>query len=53
MIRYLSCQQKSLVRQIFLVHGEEETKHSFAKRLMDEGYGKVTVPRKNEVYELE
>lgn len=52
MMRYLSCQQKSVVKQVFLVHGEPETKEAFSKRLNEDGYRNVTVPKKNEVYEL-
>jgi metallo-beta-lactamase family protein len=51
-MRYLSCQQKSVVKQMFLVHGENDTKQAFAKRLKDDGYSNVTVPKRNEVYEL-
>jgi metallo-beta-lactamase family protein len=52
MMRYLSCQQKDVVKQVFLVHGENETKHAFSKRLIDDGFKNVTVPKKNEVYDL-
>lgn len=52
MIRYLSCQQKSVVKQIFLVHGEPETKQAFSERLMGEGFNLVTIPKRNEIVEL-
>jgi metallo-beta-lactamase family protein len=52
MMRYLSCQQKSVVKGIFLVHGEHESKQAFSKHLKDEGYKNITVPKRNEIYEL-
>lgn len=52
-IRFLSCQQKSIVKKIFLVHGEADTKASFRDKLLQEGYGDVAIPAKNEVVALD
>ncbi|PBQ33401.1 MBL fold metallo-hydrolase [Sphingobacteriaceae bacterium] len=53
MIRFLSCQHKSTVKKIFLVHGEAETKSVFSDKLLAEGYNEVVIPAKGEVFELE
>lgn len=50
MIRFLSCQDKSKVKEIFLVHGEPNTKVSFKEKLMAEGYKRITIPNKNETF---
>jgi metallo-beta-lactamase family protein len=52
-IRFLSCQQKNIVKKIFLVHGEEKTKTIFRGKLLAEGFGEIIIPKKDEVFELE
>lgn len=52
-IRYLSCQDKSKVRKIFLVHGETEAKTSLKEKLLSEKYKSVSIPVKGETYELD
>jgi metallo-beta-lactamase family protein len=43
-LRFLSCQEKSTVKTIFLVHGETKTKKTFRKKLLDEGFTEVRIP---------
>ncbi|MES2516068.1 MAG: MBL fold metallo-hydrolase [Bacteroidota bacterium] len=52
MIRFLSCQQKSVVKSVFLVHGEGDAKTVFRDKLLQQGYQKVIVPSKLEVFDL-
>jgi metallo-beta-lactamase family protein len=52
MIRFLSCQQKSVVKSVFLVHGEHDTKTVFREKLLQEGYHKVIIPAKYEIFDL-
>ncbi len=52
-IRYLSCQNAKKVKTIFLVHGEPETKVAFREKLLAEGYPKVVIPKRGEMYPLE
>jgi metallo-beta-lactamase family protein len=52
MLRYLSCQRASSVKKIFLVHGEEHSKESFAARLREAGFPDVVIPRKGETFEV-
>ncbi len=52
LLRYLSCQDKSKIKKVILVHGEEETQENFAKTLRENGYSDVLVPKKGERLEL-
>jgi metallo-beta-lactamase family protein len=52
MIRFLSCQDKTKVKTIFLVHGEAEAKVSFKDKLVKEGYENVSIPLKDESFVL-
>jgi metallo-beta-lactamase family protein len=53
MIRFLSCQNKKLVKKLFLVHGEDDAKEIFKERLIEAGYLDVQIPEKNEIFELD
>ncbi len=50
--QYLSCQDSSLVKDIFVVHGEEEVQLDFQKRLQKKGYQNVVVPKMHETISL-
>lgn len=52
MIRYISCQEKRRLKQIFLVHGEAETQVHFQETLNKEGFKRVYIPEHKEVVEL-
>ena len=52
MIRFLSCQDKSALEKIFLVHGEYETQKKYASTLMSEGYENIEIPAKGQEYEI-
>ncbi|MCC7297352.1 MAG: MBL fold metallo-hydrolase, partial [Bacteroidia bacterium] len=43
MIQYLSCQNKEGVKEIFLVHGNENALGAWKSRLLNEGFKKVTI----------
>ncbi|MEI8136026.1 MAG: MBL fold metallo-hydrolase RNA specificity domain-containing protein, partial [Bacteroidota bacterium] len=53
LLRFLSCQDKKQVKTIFLVHGEDAAKISLKEKLLKEGYPKVIIPVKQDVFELE
>lgn len=53
LIRYLSCQDKARVKTLFLVHGEEEAKQVFRRKLIAEGYPRVVIAEKGAVVELD
>lgn len=52
MLRYISCQEKRRIKQIFLVHGEAETQSHFLNTLNKEGYKRVHIPEHKESVEL-
>lgn len=52
MIRFLSCQNKNLVKDIFLVHGNLEACEAFAQKLKTIGFKNITIPEKGKVYTI-
>jgi metallo-beta-lactamase family protein len=53
LIKFLSCQDKSKIKKIFLVHGDLDAKVSFKEKLMDEGYKEIIIPNKTEIFTLD
>ncbi|MFD1816332.1 metallo-beta-lactamase family protein [Pseudarcicella hirudinis] len=47
-IEFLSCQEQSQVKEVFLVHGEYETQQIFRQKLIDIGWNNVTIPAMRE-----
>jgi len=52
MIDFLSCQDKSKVKQLFLVHGNEDVMGDFKIKLMEVGFNNIAIPELNDFYEL-
>ncbi|MDR1726269.1 MAG: MBL fold metallo-hydrolase [Bacteroidales bacterium] len=52
MVKWLECQNKSKIKQIYLVHGEAKTQENFAKFLNEKGYANVKIPNKGESVSL-
>jgi metallo-beta-lactamase family protein len=52
MYKYLSCQEKKKVKEIFLVHGEIPAQERYKTYLQENGYEKVSIPVKREEVEL-
>lgn len=52
MMRYISCQNKSKIKHLFLVHGEAETQEHFKQTLESEGYKNISIPTFREAVEL-
>ena len=52
MQRYLSCQDKTKVKELFLVHGELPAQQIYKQYLIDNGFQKVSIPVKKEMVEL-
>ena len=52
LLRYLSCQDKTKLKKVILVHGEEETQQHFADTLRENGYSDVFIPKKGDRLEL-
>lgn len=52
LLQFLSCQDKTKIKNLFLVHGEDDSKIEFKKTLMAKGYQLVIIPRKAEAFTL-
>jgi metallo-beta-lactamase family protein len=50
--QFLSCQDPSLVQQLFLVHGEYQVQQKFAGRLRNRGFKHVAIPEYHQEYEF-
>ena len=50
--QFLSCQNKAVVKEIFLVHGEEDVQFDFQNRLNKKGYTHVSIPKLHETFQL-
>ncbi len=52
LLKFLSCQEASEVKNVFLVHGEHQTQEAFAARLSIKEFPIVTIPSMHEEFEL-
>jgi metallo-beta-lactamase family protein len=53
LLQFLSCQETSGVKKVFLVHGEYSVQKQFAQRLNSKGYKDVEIPELHEEIQLE
>jgi|JI9StandDraft_1071089.scaffolds.fasta_scaffold46153_2 metallo-beta-lactamase family protein len=52
LLQFLSCQDKSKIKSLFLVHGEEEAKKAFKEKLLETEYTNVVIPGPGDVFDL-
>ena len=52
MVNFLSCQNKSGLSKIFIVHGEYETQKKYVSTLSDEGFKNIEIPAKGQEFDL-
>jgi metallo-beta-lactamase family protein len=52
LLKFLSSQDPSLIKQLFLVHGEYEVQQNFAQRLKNHGFKHVTIPEYHQEYDF-
>jgi metallo-beta-lactamase family protein len=52
MISFLSCQDKSALKKMFIVHGEYETQKKYVVTLQTEGFQNIEIPAKGQEYEI-
>lgn len=52
LLKFLECQDKELVRKIFLIHGDNESRKFFSEKLVENGYDHVETPELGDAYEL-
>lgn len=53
LLEFLSCQDASMVKKVFLVHGEPEVQKDFATRLNLKGFEQVEIPGLHNEYDLD
>jgi metallo-beta-lactamase family protein len=52
MIRFLSSQNAAAVKNIFLVHGDEDVMHVYQNHLSDAGFNKTYIPSYKEIISI-
>ena len=52
LIQFLSCQDPSKVKKVFLVHGEPDAQDEFKAKLQGLGYNEVKTPEMGESFEM-
>lgn len=45
MIKFINCQNKDEIKEIFLVHGEDDSRNYLKKELIKVGYKNITIPK--------
>lgn len=53
MLHWLQCQEHSLIKKLFLVHGEYEVQENFAHRLKQHGFKNVEIPNRHQAFHLD
>ncbi|MBN1157820.1 MAG: MBL fold metallo-hydrolase [Bacteroidales bacterium] len=51
LLQFLDCQDKELVKRVFLVHGDLDSQQFFSEQLNDNGYANVEIPEFGQVFE--
>ncbi|MGZ4054366.1 MAG: MBL fold metallo-hydrolase RNA specificity domain-containing protein [Bacteroidia bacterium] len=52
MMKYFECQDKTKIKQVFLVHGEYETQLNWKEKLIAAGYKNISIPARGDIIEL-
>ncbi|MBS1651026.1 MAG: MBL fold metallo-hydrolase [Bacteroidetes bacterium] len=52
LLRFVSCQDVSKTKTIFLVHGENDAKEAYKTELLKKGFKNVIIPKKLDYYDL-
>lgn len=52
MMKYLSCQDATKVRRLFLVHGEKEAQLTYKNHLLGMGFSDIVIPMMHESFHL-
>jgi len=51
--QFLACQSASLVKSLFIVHGEYDVQEEFRNRLLKKGFKDVEIPNRHQAFNLE
>ncbi len=52
LLQFISCQNASLIKTLFLVHGEYDTQQTFSDKLSRKGYKSIEIPALHQSFEL-
>ena len=52
LLDYVNQFDKSMLKNIFLVHGELEQQEIFQQRLLESGFKEITIPEKGDVFSI-
>lgn len=52
MIQYLQCQDKKMVKKLFLVHGDPEAQDAFKGHLEKAGFNDIVIPELGETFQI-
>jgi metallo-beta-lactamase family protein len=52
MISFISCQEKSALEKMFIVHGEYETQKKYVSELQKEGFKNIEIPARGQEFEI-
>ena len=50
-MQFLGCQDKELLRKVFLVHGEYDVQKDYQQKLIDSGFSNIEIPAMGEEFE--
>lgn len=53
LLQFISCQNPSKVRKLFIVHGEYDVQQNFKEKIMAKGFANVEIPEVHQEYTLE
>jgi metallo-beta-lactamase family protein len=51
--QFLDCQDRALIKKLFIVHGEPEVQDEFKQRLLKTGFKKVLAPEMHQIITLD
>jgi metallo-beta-lactamase family protein len=52
LLKFMSCQNPSMVKKVFLVHGEYDVQQIFKEKLIAKGFENVEIPDRHQEFEL-
>lgn len=52
LLRFLSCQNPTEVKQVFLVHGEYDVQTKFKEKLIEAGFNNVVIPKQHQMVQI-
>jgi metallo-beta-lactamase family protein len=52
LLKFMSCQNPSMVKKVFLVHGEYDVQQIFKEKLVAKGFTNVEIPDRHQEFEL-